>query len=465
MTTNRDNNNNNNNNSNTNSTENSCCTELKNEHINSGGAFHIEKESLKQQDQQQEQEQQPPPQPPQQQQQQQQQPSLVGLEKIERDSGIVAIVCSKWTHFLNGRTVKKFLLYKKDILMKYRPKAKAPKDLIALCIDNTLGDSLNILADHGIISAPIMEKIKDDKKNSNGDNSIDNSNSSSNHLNGHNNDGNDSYGGGHGKSSKHIIKLNIISEEQKHKYMYKGYLDVLDILSLFGYFMQRIIMEGGEKEQNKETILHQTLKQVIGYCSVGDLFCVDEDMTLLQALETLLMPASPFKSHSSPVFNSMGDLKGVLSQTDLLYLARDNAHLFSSHSKKSVKELKIQSPVISIPHTMVAKDAFDLLRANRINGIAVVNERLGNLIYSLSTDDLRYITKDKLDIFFKSIYEYMQSQTNIIEPVCIKDSTKLVQVIDIMCDKNVQRVYIVDENKRPLTIVTVSDILSSLLNC
>ncbi|KYQ90710.1 hypothetical protein DLAC_09345 [Tieghemostelium lacteum] len=343
---------------------------------------------------------------------------LTGIEspvfnQIDHDkiaNPIVFIVCSKWTNFLNSRSVQSFLVYKQEF---YEKKYNKTSQLITLNPDNTFDESLKILSENSIISAP------------------------------------------------------VIGEEQTLE-EFKGFIDILDIFVLISYIFQRQKFYK-EIEYSITEIFNQSLKSAINFSSLFDSRPIYDNMSLLQALEVLLMPGSPFRGHRLAVFNSKTNkIIGILSQSDILNLARENLHQLTPHSQKTPKELKIMKPVISIPSNTLSKDAFLLLHANRVNGIAIVDPQNGKLIHSLSTSDLKYLSKSEVYLISLPISKYLEyiKNSNLTKKLIIVNSqSKLFDIVNIMCNHRVHRVYINDDDDKPCAVITISDVLSTILNC
>eukprot|EP01132_Coremiostelium_polycephalum_P002001 gene2001-2463_t len=330
-----------------------------------------------------------------------------------------------------------------------------PNQIVILNTDFSISDSLYILnGENNILSAPLMERIINSPPSSSS--TSPSSSSSSKHNN---------------EEELNLESMSIDFDREKaprsNGYVYRGFVDVLDILSLILYIIHRQGLSISSTNSLNFPIFQQSLKQTISFSSYTDFSPIYEHFSLLQAVEELLLPRSPFKSHRLPVFNSNDELVGIISQTDILYLARENISQFASFAQKTAKELKIVQPTINIDDKTTARDALNLLHANRVNGIAITDSQSGKLIYSFSPSDLRSITIDKLDYFEDSVLTYLKRahQCELEKPVIINEQSTLKDIINIMCDHSINRVYMVDENGRPQTVTTVSDVLSALLNC
>eukprot|EP01126_Amoeba_proteus_P040745 TRINITY_DN4363_c0_g1_i13.p1 TRINITY_DN4363_c0_g1~~TRINITY_DN4363_c0_g1_i13.p1 ORF type:complete len:208 (-),score=20.56 TRINITY_DN4363_c0_g1_i13:315-938(-) len=102
-----------------------------------------------------------------------------------------------------------------------------------------------------------------------------------------------------------------------------------------------------------------------------------------------------YSSFRLPVFTLSGDLVGILSQMDIVSLLDTHIQLFPI-ANKSVKDLRLGlKEVIQISDSLTLKDAFRVIRENRVSGIAVVDKR-GYLVGNVSASDIKIIGRWKI---------------------------------------------------------------------
>ncbi|KAL6058340.1 hypothetical protein QOT17_014952 [Balamuthia mandrillaris] len=184
---------------------------------------------------------------------------------------------------------------------------------------------------------------------------------------------------------------------------------------------------------------------------------------------------------SNPFFDK--PISSVISSSDLLQLAFRNLNLLPDESlrRKRLRELTDSSnnnnnicisPCISIRGSAIASDAFSVLYDNRVGGVAVVEG--GKLVDNLSASDLKGIgtSQDKLAYFDRSVNEFLAQAKNRgkeeegrreRDVVCCMDDATVEEVIRLLAEKRVHRAYVVDDQQRPIGVVSISDLLGLLL--
>ncbi|EFA74519.1 hypothetical protein PPL_00017 [Heterostelium album PN500] len=381
----------------------------------------------------------------------------------------VFLVTSKWTNLLNSISVREFLLFRKSkefhLQRNTSARSPMPADLILVNTDTTISDCLNvrisiiqplkivfsnvnsftllfqIFRNNSILSAPVIERST--SPISSPIPTIDLEHTVTN-----------------------VNKGNSFQSDED-TFKIKGVVDLLDILALLFSISRR------HKQSYSYSLSHgsphtyqQSIKQALNPLQ-STIDKIPEDYSLLRATELLLKPTTPFKSHRLPVLNSKNEIVGLFSLTDIMYISQRNIHLFNGNSTKKTKELKLLHPVITLNSDAKSSEAFSILLANRITGIAIVDKDNGRLLTSVDSRDLRNVPIDKINFSNKSIFDFLLEKYNgeIKTPAVIKENETLVDVLNLMCDNNSQRVYMVDGYYRPITVTTISDIVAALLNC
>lgn len=99
--------------------------------------------------------------------------------------------------------------------------------------------------------------------------------------------------------------------------------------------------------------------------------------------------------------------------------------------------------------------------AEGVHSFPIIDET-GKLIGNLSPSDLRFMTKSKLKSILLPVMEFLKVMHDgkAPEPIVCKpnDSTKSV-LVKALASK-IHRVWVVDEENRPLGVVSFSDIIS-----
>jgi len=147
-----------------------------------------------------------------------------------------------------------------------------------------------------------------------------------------------------------------------------------------------------------------------------------------------------------------------------------------------IENLQIgKKEVITILNTETAYKSFKLMIEKGVNGLAVVN-RDGELVGNISISDIKLIgwNADYWNLLGFSIKDYLQQICNHPESV-IRDYNfwtidhpqhvalsckmydKLSTAIRMMCFFKVHRVYIVSDDKKPIGVIAMHDVLRELV--
>lgn len=169
--------------------------------------------------------------------------------------------------------------------------------------------------------------------------------------------------------------------------------------------------------------------------------------------------------HRVPILNAEDRCQSIVTQTALISFIADNYP--RDKLKETIKEAKIpyKKKVFSVPDTVPASEAFTLLDNKRLSGIAVVDED-GKLIGNTSARDIKLAAFDEgktamhLDIL-SYLARVRQAVTQKKEryPCChVHEDATVANVIELLAKTGYHRVFVVDDDIRPIGVISVSDI-------
>lgn len=111
-------------------------------------------------------------------------------------------------------------------------------------------------------------------------------------------------------------------------------------------------------------------------------------------------------------------------------------------------------------------EGFQLMERNQVSGIAV-NSANGELFANLSASDFLYSMASspsvvpELLVLPVHVFLHKQSGRHLVSaPVTVSPNSPLEDVIRRMVTFQVHRVYVVDENRKPIGIITPFEILA-----
>jgi CBS domain-containing protein len=162
------------------------------------------------------------------------------------------------------------------------------------------------------------------------------------------------------------------------------------------------------------------------------------------------------------------ELLGVLTQSDLLAFIWEQLGHEDAIFSKTVQQLELgKRHVICVPLHHKMADAWKTIKTTGVSGIAVVDAD-GILCGNISASDIKL---DK-DFSIDSIVELSQKPVSaIVEqqkkkwakkhafPVTLTSSATVADVIKLVMDNHVHRVYVIDDHKQVIGVITLGDLL------
>jgi CBS-domain-containing membrane protein len=255
------------------------------------------------------------------------------------------------------------------------------------------------------------------------------------------------------KLSYHAISSAPIFDPNKQNIT--GYLSVLDLCV---WVVRAFHQAKGDKTYNWDVVDREFRSPVRGLLDYGidPVWPVSED----QSLRSLISSCFKWRLHRAPV-TSNRQIVGHVSQSDVIAFLAGHLKEIQPLASKTLKELGLQSgPVLSMPESASLVKGFSNIMETKFSGLAVIDAQ-GKLVNNLSAADLAGITRDtfwKLEKPVKSLFEEKQK----LAPLCCKPEATFGEVIKMLADCRVHRVYVVDEQRRPVNVITLTSIMNVL---
>jgi len=140
----------------------------------------------------------------------------------------------------------------------------------------------------------------------------------------------------------------------------------------------------------------------------------------------------------------------------------------------SIEELKVGAfgtikKVLQVKKSTLLIDAFQLIYDNNVYGVAVVDND-GKFVGNISAADLQYCVDENLSFLGYPIEDVIeanpQKKFQSVNPGVCLPSWSLIEVMKLMVQARVHRIYVVDSmhNFHPIGVITMTDVLDSILD-
>ncbi len=229
-------------------------------------------------------------------------------------------------------------------------------------------------------------------------------------------------------------------------------------------FDEHMVKELDGADKNGKRIFADVLptQKSISYLAARNSFAFcTPDATLVDVCECL----NRKHSHRVPILNEEGKCQNIISQSALIKYIFDNCPREKLQENIMDSEIPYKKDVVTVLDTASATDAFTLLDNKRLSGIAVVDED-GKLVGNTSARDIKLAAIDEGKTAMDTdILSYLAKVRQAVPqrkeryPSChVHEDVTVAHVIELLAKTGYHRVFVVDEEVRPIGVISVTDI-------
>lgn len=168
------------------------------------------------------------------------------------------------------------------------------------------------------------------------------------------------------------------------------------------------------------------------------------------------------KGAAAPTANGL-KVTHVVSQSDVVRLLYDNRSAFSAGLSQTVEQLELDAgAVLTVPASLPVLAAFGHMARDRKSSLGVTEG--GKLVGNLSASDLRGLTPEDFPLLLQPAGEFAKRAAakagGAPAPlVTVKLSSTFEEVLAALTQHHLHRVYVVDAEGAPVSIITLTDVL------
>jgi len=175
--------------------------------------------------------------------------------------------------------------------------------------------------------------------------------------------------------------------------------------------------------------------------------------------------------HRVALLDIDGAVTNIVSQSDVIKFLHRNLALLGDFATKTIEELHLASTtdadeIAILPQDQTTIQSFQELAARQMSAAPIVGKD-GVMLGTLSISDLKSLRRESVSSLLLPSSQYKDPTQGGIKPdvVCTLTDT-LGDVITKLASSNVHRVWVLDDGRRPISCVSITNIcflLSQLL--
>ncbi len=234
------------------------------------------------------------------------------------------------------------------------------------------------------------------------------------------------------------------------------YLGLLELRDFVAYLLSVL----RQKFDIEIVELASTASDLINFWKKERIEPIPSTMTLYEVIHILNLK----KWNHVPVQKD-DKIIGMMSQATIVGWVFSQPAVFSERfTMKNIEELSLVSrSVISTPENELLIKVFKKLYDYDINGLAIVNEG-GKLVGNISVIDVHLAVDDYFVFLQKPVKDMLSTFFANSVPIVCKKDTSFFALLSLFCVNTVHRLYVVDGDSRPISVITLTNVIETLVN-
>jgi len=165
------------------------------------------------------------------------------------------------------------------------------------------------------------------------------------------------------------------------------------------------------------------------------------------------------------VVDELGKTVNIITQFDIVKYLYENITEFGAIRNRSVDSLTLGTgPVICSSLDECAAAVFNFMISKNVRSIGIINgsvEDNAELVANLSLSDLKGLNEKNFQNLAKNVFEFLLATHESPKPLisCI-GSSSFEDVLELLIDNKIHRVYVVDKGNHPCSVISLVDILN-----
>jgi len=247
--------------------------------------------------------------------------------------------------------------------------------------------------------------------------------------------------------SNQLLVAPVLNSESR---LCTGMIDAMDML---GYVLS-VPMDAPTWASEVSLRFTTPIYRAIDFCGRDPVVTVNESTRLSEVISAY------FRRGVKRVLvqNATSNIVGILTQSDAVNFIKkimgnnprsDLGKLGSRH----LRDLDFTKKVICIQETSNLLSAFQMIVANRVTSVAVIDDN-GALKGNVSSTDFQNINSGNFQGLATNLKAYLT-----VNPVMATRETSFLGALQLIQDGKVHRIYVVDDNDVPIGLLSMTDIL------
>jgi len=250
-------------------------------------------------------------------------------------------------------------------------------------------------------------------------------------------------------------------------------IGVASVLHFLSYFVRHFSSEElrhqsfSELEAKRSHLLHNKITEVPDLQALDTAHVIKEYQVILDAVKLMIDNKDP--ARRVLVVDDNERLVTIITQSRMLEIIAGVLDSLPDPAHRTLREVNLhKKDVACVKKDQPAADAFSLMREKKVSAVAVVDDDQ-RLVGAISASDFKMMGYEikYLNLLGMSANEYVEVLRGSVDQedlcVCQPEAT-ISHTIKLMLKRGTHRVFVVDQQCRVKSVVSISDVMRALVD-
>jgi len=267
--------------------------------------------------------------------------------------------------------------------------------------------------------------------------------------------------------ASHKLTSLPVLETSTSKYI--GIIDTLDIVAFVAMKFSVVSLLAHESYRQMDEFAQKKVKDILHISGRNEYLAIMENSSLKDTIKLLSKP----DIHRVMVVNEKKEFVGLVTQSKLVEFLLQNNDKLTPTMAKQVEQWEPRVNLVEIKMNQFVIEAFKTIFDKQVSGVAVTNDE-GELVGNISASDVKHLRVQPIGELIHDLYQPIKHFMNIrssmkervmmanlpkSDPIFVTKTNTMEEVLQQIVSNGVHRVFVVDDNKKPMDVISLRDIL------
>ncbi|EFA85762.1 hypothetical protein PPL_00992 [Heterostelium album PN500] len=247
-----------------------------------------------------------------------------------------------------------------------------------------------------------------------------------------------------------------------------GFVDTNDVLALLAKLTKNVDRQTSDLRLISIGFLSSSVANIMDLSKKDQFTVVLEEQSMFEVMKVYAKGV-----HRVALLSVFSDIDDIVSQSCVVSFIASNVSVLGSLANKKIEDLLDhlvhQSELVTTSSSELVIRSFQKMNDAGVTAVPVLDHENGSIVGTLSINDLSSINEENIDLLLQSTEKFISRNVFIDQnkhkpayPIILGVKDTFKDAIEMLAKFKIHRVWIVDRNRKPISILSLTDVCKIL---